>query len=142
MNSVMQIRLGITTRARAFHDVTPAVAAQLREWRAGRGLCQLFLRHTSASLCLTENADPEVQRDLERWARRLAPDGDPLFRHNDEGPDDMPAHVRTLLAGSELSVPVDEGRLLLGTWQGLYVWEHRQQSHRRELVISFLGETA
>ncbi|MBL6752505.1 MAG: YjbQ family protein, partial [Nevskia sp.] len=104
------------------------------------GLCHLFLRHTSASLCITENADPEVLRDLERFARRLAPDGDPLFRHDAEGADDMPAHVRNLFAGCELTVPIREARLALGTWQGLFIWEHRTSGHRREVVVTVNGD--
>ena len=105
-----------------------------------RGLANLFLRHTSASLLVQENADPTVRADLERFLARLVPDGDALFRHQDEGPDDMPAHVRTALTAVNLAVPVQGGTLALGTWQGIYLWEHRRQSHRREVMLHVLGE--
>ena len=104
------------------------------------GLLTLFLRHTSASLLIQENADPDVRADLERFFSRLVPDGDPLFRHRDEGPDDMPAHVRAVLTAVQLSVPVSRGRPVLGTWQGVYLWEHRQRPHRREVALHLLGE--
>ncbi|HEU0197780.1 MAG TPA: secondary thiamine-phosphate synthase enzyme YjbQ [Nevskiaceae bacterium] len=130
------------TRQRGFVDVTPRVAEWVRGTGTHTGLCHLFLRHTSASLCITENADVEVQRDLERFAQRLVPDGDPLFRHDAEGPDDMPAHVRCLFAGYELTIPVSAGALLLGIWQGIYVWEHRHAPHRREVVMTLSGDAA
>jgi secondary thiamine-phosphate synthase enzyme len=104
------------------------------------GLCHLFLQHTSAGLCITENADPEVRHDLERFAQRLAPDGDPLFHHDAEGPDDMPAHVRSLMLGYELSVPIRAGQLALGTWQGIYLWEHRLEAMRRTIIVTLSGE--
>lgn len=130
----------LQTAGRGFQEITAAIAATVAASGLRTGLCHLFLRHTSASLCITENAAPEVRGDLERWMRRSVPDGDPDFRHDDEGPDDMPAHVRNLLAGHELTVPISEGRLALGTWQGIYLWEHRQRPHRRELVITLQGE--
>jgi secondary thiamine-phosphate synthase enzyme len=105
-----------------------------------QGLCTVFLRHTSASLVIQENADPDVQVDLEAFLSRLVPDGDPLFTHTAEGDDDMSAHVKTALTRSSEQVPVDGGRLLLGTWQGLYVWEHRSGRHRRQLAVHILGE--
>ena len=135
-----QHSLTVRTAGRGFTEVTARVQDLVAASKARTGICQLFLRHTSASLCLTENADPEVRRDLERWASRLAPDGDPLFRHDTEGPDDMPAHARNLLAGYQLSLPVRDGSLALGTWQGVYVWEHRAQGHSREVVVTILGE--
>ena len=104
------------------------------------GLLTLFVRHTSASLLIQENADPEVRRDLERFLARLVPDGDPLFRHVEEGPDDMPAHVRAALTAVQLSVPVSGGRLALGTWQGIYLYEHRRRGHSREIALHLLGE--
>ncbi|MDR3414562.1 MAG: secondary thiamine-phosphate synthase enzyme YjbQ [Nevskia sp.] len=128
------------TRGRGFHELTAQVQDLVRESGIVTGLCHLFLRHTSASLCITENADPEVLRDLERFAQRLAPDGDPLFRHDAEGEDDMPAHVRNLFAGYQLSVPVRAGRLALGTWQGVFLWEHRACGQRREVVVTLHGE--
>ena len=100
----------------------------------------LFIRHTSASLLIQENAAPEVRADLDRFFARLVPDGDPIFRHRDEGFDDMPAHVRSALTAVQLSIPVADGRLALGTWQGIYVWEHRLKPHRREIALHFVGE--
>jgi secondary thiamine-phosphate synthase enzyme len=104
------------------------------------GLLTLFVRHTSASLLIQENADPDVRADLDRFFARLVPDGDTLFRHRDEGPDDMPAHVRAALTSVQLSVPVSRGRPVLGTWQGVYLWEHRLRPHRREVALHLLGE--
>jgi secondary thiamine-phosphate synthase enzyme len=103
------------------------------------GLAHVFVQHTSCSLTITENADPDVRRDLETVMARLAPDGDPAYRHDAEGADDMAAHVRSMLTASGLSVPVGDGRLLLGTWQGIYLWEHRTAPHRRRIVITLLG---
>ncbi|MBK6007077.1 YjbQ family protein [Ramlibacter ginsenosidimutans] len=132
--------LSFTTRGRGLLDITDRV----RDCVAASGLCKglatLFLRHTSASLLIQENADPAVQDDLERFFARLVPDGDPLFRHRAEGPDDMPAHVRTALTAVQLAIPVLDGSLALGTWQGVYLWEHRRQGHRREVVVHVLGE--
>jgi secondary thiamine-phosphate synthase enzyme len=136
----IQRQLEIATRGRGFHEVTDEVSALIGGSSIRIGLCHLFLQHTSASLCITENADPEVRDDLERFARRLAPDGDPLFRHDAEGDDDMPAHVRNLYGGYELTVPVRDGRLALGNWQGIYVWEHRTAGHRRRVIITLQGE--
>lgn len=132
--------LVIPTRGRGFTDVTREVAALLRQAGLQTGLATLHLRHTSASLLIQENADPEVRRDLERFFARLAPDGDPLFQHTCEGDDDMPAHIRTALTTVNLSIPIAHGELALGTWQGVYVWEHRTAAHRRELVLHLLGE--
>ncbi len=135
-----QETLSVAMSGRGFREITREVSEQVRKSGLRVGLCHLFLRHTSASLCITENADPEVRHDLERFAQRLAPDGDPLFRHVEEGSDDMSAYVRNLFAGYELSVPIRDGRLALGTWQGLYVWEHRHRAHTREVVITLNGE--
>ena len=134
--------LDIATRGRGFVDITARVRAWLDGEEAGDGLLTLFLRHTSASLIVTENADPAVRADLERFFARLVPDGDLLFEHADEGPDDMPAHVRAALTQTQVAVPVLGGRLALGTWQGLYLWEHRHAAHRRQLVLHLLGEAA
>jgi len=136
-----QIGIDCDTQGRGFHELTAEVAETVRASGMKLGLCHLFLRHTSASLCITENADPEVLRDLERFAQRLAPDGDPLFRHDAEGPDDMPAHVRNLFAGYELTVPIRDGRLAFGTWQGIFIWEHRSHAHQREVVVTLHGQT-
>lgn len=140
MSPWQQTTIAVATRGRGFLELTAQVEDLLSRAGLRIGLCHLFLRHTSASLCLTENADPEVHRDLERFAQRLAPDGDRLFRHDAEGPDDMPAHVRNLFAGYELTVPIREGHLALGTWQGIYLWEHRTSGHRREVVVTLQGE--
>jgi secondary thiamine-phosphate synthase enzyme len=132
--------LQVDTRGRGLIDVTRPVAEWVAACGMSQGLLTVFVRHTSASLLVQENADPEVQADLERFFSRLVPDGDTLFRHRDEGPDDMPAHVRSALTAVQLSIPVDGRRLALGTWQGLYLWEHRQRAHRRELALHLLGE--
>jgi secondary thiamine-phosphate synthase enzyme len=132
--------LTIPTRGRSFTEVTRELAALIRAAGLQTGLATLHLRHTSASLLIQENADPEVRRDFERFFARLAPDGDPLFQHTCEGADDMPAHIRTALTTVNLSIPIAHGALVLGTWQGIYVWEHRAAAHRRELVVHLLGE--
>lgn len=133
-------QLEVATRGRGFTDLTAQVQGCVDESGMRTGLATLHLQHTSASLLVQENADPEVRRDLERFLARLAPDGDPLFRHTCEGPDDMPAHGRTALTAVNLSVPFAEGRLSLGTWQAIYLWEHRRDPHRRRLVVHLLGE--
>ena len=116
----------------------------VRDWVAScalqTGLLTLFIRHTSASLLIQENADPDVRGDLDRFFARLVPDGDPLFRHRDEGIDDMPAHVRAALTAVQLGIPLQGGQLVLGTWQGIYLWEHRRRPHRREIALHLLGE--
>jgi secondary thiamine-phosphate synthase enzyme len=132
--------LEIETRGRGTLDITRRVAEIVATAGIETGLCHVFLQHTSASLILCENADPEVRRDLERFMARLAPDGDPLFEHTTEGPDDMPAHVRSVLTGNSLGVPVRGGRCLLGTWQGIYVWEHRTEGSVRRVVVTVQGE--
>jgi secondary thiamine-phosphate synthase enzyme len=130
----------VPTRGRALYEITDEIAALVAATGWQTGLVTLHLQHTSASLLIQENADPEVQLDLERWFARLAPDGDPLFRHTAEGEDDMPAHARTAITAVNLSLPILRGRLALGTWQGIYLWEHRTGSHRRRLVVHLLGE--
>ena len=128
------------TRGRGLTDITDRVVAWVRESKLRDGLLTLFIRHTSASLLIQENADPDVQSDLERFFARLVPDGDPLFEHTTEGPDDMPAHVRAALTQTQLSVPLVDGRLMLGTWQGIYLYEHRLEGQAREVVLHLLGE--
>jgi secondary thiamine-phosphate synthase enzyme len=137
---VHQTTLTIHTPGRSLLNITERVAPLVTKSGVGTGLCHLFLRHTSASLLLSENADPVVGQDLERFMQRIVPDSSPEFRHVEEGPDDMPAHVRTLLAGASLTLPIGEGRLLLGTWQGIFLWEHRYQGHRREVVVTLMGQ--
>ena len=130
----------IPTRGRGLYEFTGRVADCLSQAGCKSGVVTLHLRHTSASLLIQENADPEVRRDLERFFARLVPDGDPLFLHTAEGDDDMPAHVRTALTAVNLSLPVHQGQLGLGTWQGLYLWEHRRSPHARAVTAHFIGE--
>lgn len=132
--------LTVQTPGRGLFDITRRVADWVRASGVRTGLLTLFIRHTSASLLVQENADPEVRRDLERFFARLVPDGDPLFEHTAEGADDMPAHVRAALTQTQISVPVIDGALALGTWQGIYVYEHRRRGHTREVVAHVAGE--
>lgn len=134
-----QAILAFSTNGRGTRDITRDVAAVVAASGVQCGLAHVFVQHTSCSLLLTENADADVRRDLETILARLAPDGDPAYRHDAEGPDDMSAHARSMLTGSALSIPVGEGRLLLGTWQGIYLWEHRAAAHRRNVVVTLLG---
>ena len=127
------------TRGRGTHDISEEVAAIVAAAGIQTGTCQIFCQHTSASLLLTENADPDVRRDLESFMGRLAPDGDPIYRHTAEGPDDMSAHVRSVLTQSAVSLPVSRGRCRLGVWQGIYLWEHRTAGHRRTVVVTVVG---
>lgn len=135
-----QSRLTVTSSGKGFVEITEAVA----QWVAGQGiatgLLTLFCRHTSASLLIQENADPDVRKDLKDFFERLVPEGRGLYAHETEGPDDMPAHIRAALTQSQLSIPIDAGRLLLGTWQGIYLFEHRSASQRREIVLTLIGE--
>ena len=131
--------LDVRTRGRGMHSFTREVLEWLRKTGPGEGLLTLFIQHTSASLLIQENADPDVQADLERFFGRLVLDGDPLFAHDAEGPDDMPSHIRAALTQTSLSIPVVAGKLMLGTWQGLYVYEHRSAPHVRRVVLSYLG---
>jgi secondary thiamine-phosphate synthase enzyme len=132
--------LVVQTRGRGFYEMTDAVTRILQQSGLQTGLATVMVRHTSASLVIQENADPEVRRDLERLFSRLAPDGDPLFRHNAEGDDDMPAHARAALTNVSLSIPVVRGQLALGTWQGVFLWEHRRRSQSRQITVHVLGE--
>jgi secondary thiamine-phosphate synthase enzyme len=129
----------VATR-RGLNDVTGEVAKVVAASRVREGLCTVFIRHTSASLVIQENADPAVRQDLEAFLSRVVPDGDPLFTHVAEGPDDMPSHVKAALTRTSEQIPVVEGRLALGTWQALYVWEHRSAPHRRSLVVHVAGD--
>ena len=135
-----QQELSVRTSGRGTHDLTADVGEAVRASGIQTGLCHVFIRHTSASLMLCENADPAVRKDLETFMAKLAPDGDPMFSHDAEGPDDMPSHVRTLLTESSLSVPIAEGRLALGTWQGIYLWEHRYAAHERKVLLTMHGQ--
>ncbi|UCE89278.1 MAG: YjbQ family protein [Pseudomonadota bacterium] len=131
--------IDITTQGRGSYEITDAVRNFVHKAQVRTGLCHVFVHHTSASLMLCENADPTVRRDLEAFMSRLVPDGDPLYLHADEGPDDMPAHVRTVLTQTGLSIPVANGQVALGTWQGLYLWEHRTAPHRRTITVTVQG---
>jgi secondary thiamine-phosphate synthase enzyme len=129
-----------TRRGRATYEITRQVQEIVGRSGIDSGLCNLFIKHTSASLIVCENADPTVRRDLEHFAERLVPDGDPEFVHILEGPDDMPAHIRSILTQSSICIPVDEGRCELGTWQGVFLWEHRVAPHRRSVVVTVFGD--
>ncbi len=130
----------IATRGRGTLDLSGPIQEIVARSEIAHGLCTSFVHHTSASLILCENADEDVRRDLEAFMARLAPDGDRLFRHTAEGPDDMPSHIRSVLTQSSLTIPVAHGRCDLGTWQGIYLWEHRHGPHQRRLTITVLGD--
>jgi secondary thiamine-phosphate synthase enzyme len=136
---MFQGQIEVMTQGRGTINITAEVEAIIRKAGQDSGLCHVFVHHTSASLMLCENADPRVRVDLETFMSRLVPDGDPDFIHDDEGPDDMPAHVRTVLTQTGLSIPIIHGRSGLGTWQGVYLWEHRTHPHRRRITITILG---
>ena len=129
----------VVTRGQGLYEFTDAVTALVREAGISEGLCTLFVRHTSASLVIQENADPSAKRDLEGWLNRLVPEDDPIYTHTSEGADDMPAHVKAALTATSLSIPISDASLVLGTWQGLYLWEHRRAGGARE-VVAHIGE--
>lgn len=131
-----QITLSINTKGRGIYDISNEVQKLIQDNKVSTGLCHLFLQHTSASIILCENADPTVKVDLENFMARIAPDGDTAYLHDMEGPDDMPAHIRTTLTQNSLTIPISNGRCALGTWQGLYLWEHRTSAHRRTLIVT------
>jgi secondary thiamine-phosphate synthase enzyme len=137
---IVQQRLTVTTHGRGTYDITAQVEGVSRRAGITIGLCHVFCHHTSASLILCENADPTVRRDLEAFLECLVPDGDHLFDHTDEGPDDMPAHVRAILTKMDLTLPVTGGRCALGTWQGVYLYEHRFRPHQREVTVTVSGD--
>lgn len=134
-----QAELAVSTRGRAIIDLTQDLARSVREAKVDRGLCTVFVHHTSASLIISENADPDVHADLERFFARLVPDGDKLFQHTAEGPDDMPSHVRSALTQTSLGIPIKDGKLDLGVWQGVYLYEHRHAPHKRRVSITIVG---
>jgi len=135
----LQDILSIETRGRGTQDITARINDAVRASGIDTGLCHVFVLHTSCSLTITENADPDVRRDLETVFARLAPDGDPAYAHDLEGPDDMAAHARSILSDTGLTVPVSRGRLLLGTWQGIFLWEHRTHGSTRRVVVTVTG---
>lgn len=129
----------ITTPGQGLHPITPEVEEIVRESGIDQGLCTVFITHTSASLLIQENADPSAKRDLERWLNRLVPEQDTLFSHTSEGPDDMPSHIKSALTSVSIGIPITGGELLLGTWQGIYLWEHRRTPHRRSIAVSIIS---
>jgi secondary thiamine-phosphate synthase enzyme len=137
---ITQETLTVSTRGRGFHDLSASVRGVVAKSGVTTGLCTVFVQHTSASLLIQENADPSVLRDLARWLERLAPEDSRAYEHDAEGPDDMPSHLRASVTRSSESIPVARGALVLGTWQAIYVWEHRRMGHRRELVVHVFGE--
>ena len=139
---MFQQTITVSCPQRGLHDITKTVVGVVGESRIERGMCNLFVRHTSASLTIQENSDPDVRRDLEAFFRRMVPDGDPIYRHTMEGPDDMPAHVCAALTTTSLVIPVVDGRLALGRWQGIYLWEHRKRVRERSVLITVWGEQA
>ncbi|MCS5710464.1 secondary thiamine-phosphate synthase enzyme YjbQ [Candidatus Berkiella aquae] len=139
MSAFFQQNLSIQTKGRGTLELTREIQAWVKKSQYAIGLCHLFVKHTSASLIICENADPQVRQDLDHYFASLVPDGDSLFLHNDEGPDDMPAHIRTILTQTSLTIPIQEGRLALGTWQGIYLYEHRYAPHQREIIITIQG---
>jgi secondary thiamine-phosphate synthase enzyme len=128
-------QLFVETAGQGLKEITAEVSAAVHASQIEDGLCTLFLRHTSASLVIQENADPTAKRDLERWLNRLVPEGDPFYSHDAEGPDDMPSHIKAALTACSLSIPIHGKKLALGQWQGIYLWEHRRRGSRRELVV-------
>ena len=137
---IRQEELSVSTDGRGTVDLTRDIQRAVSDSGISNGLCHVFLRHTSASLMLCENADPAVRDDLETFMSRYVPDGDPMFTHTAEGPDDMPAHVRSILTQNDLSLPVSDGQCALGTWQGVYLWEHRHAPHRRKVLLTITGD--
>jgi secondary thiamine-phosphate synthase enzyme len=129
------VELRIENAGCGMREITGEVAEVVIRSELEIGICTLFIPHTSASLIVQENADPSAQRDLERWIERLVPEGDPLYRHTAEGPDDMPAHIRSALTATSLSIPIVDARLTLGTWQGIFLWEHRRARSRRTVLV-------
>ena len=136
MHLMKQKTLNIETKGRGTYEISLDIQKIIDENDFYSGLCHLFLQHTSASLIFCENADPSVRVDLENFIARIAPDGDPSYSHDMEGPDDMPAHIRTILTQNSLTIPIIDGRLALGTWQGVYLWEHRSFGHQRKIIVT------
>ena len=131
----MIAKLNFQTGGQGLYEITDDVLKVVHSARVSEGLCTVFIKHTSASLTIQENADPSARADLEAWLNRLVPERDKLYTHTSEGPDDMPSHIKAILTDVSLSIPVFEGTLALGTWQGIYIWEHRKNPHRREVVV-------
>ena len=137
---ISQQQFNVETPGRGISDISREIQAIVDQSGIRTGLCHVFIKHTSASLMLCENADPDVLRDMESFMQREVPDGDPIFTHTAEGPDDMPAHVRSVLTSSDLTLPVSDRRCALGTWQGVFLWEHRHAPHHRSVLVTVSGE--
>ena len=137
---ISQEEFSVSTEGRGTVDLTRDIQRLVADSGIRTGLCHVFLKHTSASLMLCENADPAVREDLESFMSKYVPDGDPMFTHTAEGPDDMPAHVRSILTQNDLNLPVADGRCALGTWQGVYLWEHRHAPHQRKVLLTITGD--
>lgn len=137
MNQINHIAIAI--KGQGLHEITREIKASVEAADIRQGLCTLYIQHTSASLLIQENADPSAKVDLESWLNRLVPENDPLYTHTFEGPDDMPAHIKAALTASSLSIPIENGHLLLGIWQGIYLWEHRYGAQRRNIVVHIGG---
>jgi secondary thiamine-phosphate synthase enzyme len=133
-------RIQLRPTGPGLHEFTNSLTAEVERSHIEEGLCSLFIQHTSASLLVQENADPSARRDLEAWLARLVPEGDPLYTHTQEGPDDMPAHVKAAITSTSLSIPIDGGRLALGTWQGIFLWEHRHAPGSRTVVVHLVSD--
>jgi secondary thiamine-phosphate synthase enzyme len=136
---IVQEQISVPTRGRGTYDITDSVCRVVAAANIDTGMCHVFVHHTSASLILCENADPTVRHDLETFMAKVVPDGSSMFEHTDEGPDDMPAHVRTILTNTDLNLPVTQGHCALGTWQGIYLWEHRTAPHQRRVTVTVQG---
>ena len=134
-NKIIQV----TTHGQGLYEITDQVSSILNSEKAVSGLCTVFVQHTSASLIIQENADPSAKRDLEKWLNRLVKENDEIYSHTAEGPDDMPAHIKSALTATSIAIPLINGNLSLGTWQGIYLWEHRKSSHRRKVIVNVLS---
>jgi secondary thiamine-phosphate synthase enzyme len=142
MSTVHQATFTVRTSGRGMYEITESVVREVQRGGFAQGIATVFCQHTSCSLVLMENADPSARRDLEAWLDRLVPEADAEFTHTSEGPDDMPSHIKMALTRSSETIPVNEGRLLLGTWQGIYLWEHRRAGHSRRIVVTVIGDAA
>ena len=136
----MNATFNVSAQSQGLYDITHKVAEAVKGFAVTEGLVTLFIRHTSASLLIQENADPAAREDLEAWLNRLVPEDDPIYTHTQEGPDDMPAHIKAALTATNLSIPLSQGRLMLGTWQGIFLWEHRHRPGSREVVVNVLAD--
>ncbi|MCC6545639.1 YjbQ family protein [Candidatus Sumerlaeota bacterium] len=136
----MILKFTVTASHQGLHEITSRIQQAVADSNATDGLCTVYIRHTSASLTIQENADPSARRDLERWLNRLVPEDDPIYTHTSEGPDDMPSHIKAILTQTSLSIPIMDGRLVLGTWQGIYLWEHRRHGAPRTIIIHILKD--